>query len=96
MKRLEQRIARLEARHKQPDTSKPSEEEHDAARGRNLARAKARLTGEPVPGDSPEQAAKDAEIIRRWERVEGIGAEDMAGLAEQVREKLRSVGSRVA
>lgn len=92
MRKLEQRVARLEQKRRKPDTSKPSWEEYLVAEQRRLARTKSRLTGEPVPGDSPEQAARDEDVIRRYERAEGIGEGDLAGVAEQCRDKLRSIG----
>lgn len=89
---LEQRLARLEQKRKQPDTSKPSPEELHAASERRLARTKARLTGEPVSGDTPEQAAKDEDVLQRWYKAEGIGEQDLIGIAEDCRAKLKSVG----
>ena len=96
MRRLEQRVAQLEQKRRKPDTSKPSWEEMYAAQQRRLARTKARLTGKYPEGDTPEQAQKDADTVRRWNRAEGIGEEDLAGIAEQARDKLRNVGRRAA
>jgi hypothetical protein len=92
MNKLEQRVAKLEQKRQKPDTSKPSWEEMHAAEQRRLARTQARLTGKYPEGDTPEQAAHDTDVIRRWNRAEGTSAEDLTGLAEQCKEKPHDIG----
>ncbi len=80
---LRARLARLDARVKAKDA--PPWQEVVAAIGRGAARARARLTGEPV---NEKEAKRDGELLERWRRAQGISPEVIAQEAEEARANL--------
>ena len=103
---LKDRIRKLEAKLKHKDA--PTPEKYLQTHRRQVARLHAKIAGffggstiyteedrEIVEGDTPEDARRDADTVKRWGKAQGVSEEEIASHAEIARQKLQALGRKV-